>query len=1208
MSFWAQLSTILGGTAALSGVVRYLAKKYGDKIIEAIPGTVERWREQRLTDVANFYRVEMARHSHTFVATRPINTMGLRGRIDVVENLSQWMRGPQPFLILFGQRGIGKSRCCIEFAKKENNSHRTHLMARDVVRWINIREYKNENSEKFCAALKPLIKKGTVYLYDDYGDCKNFLGGVATIVSQCGGKLLVLSRDNLSPGRTLTSIQPPVEIRTETMDQDDLRAVITARASQAGCEIDDVTMDKICRIAFGLPEVAVLCVDRVAKRGRLEGIDTLDELYYSIIFDLESQLDSDWSKIEPLWKKMVLLRGIPKEAVHEYATKIASALSVGQLVLETGRLRIKPDTLNDWIANKTFFGNGDANLDFDLIIDEATDTNLAGILTTLINLNRRSEAAKLLRRAAGQPPKVMVELGVLACEGFKEIGFVEESLGRFWEHAGEIDDADLRNRVALVLSTLGKWKEAHTCWAKAAESYQRVDNFWGVAQTQASTAAMYLRLNNWDLANKFYRLALEAAAKVHGELAQWGAARLHNSLGIMYTTKGEWAKAFEEQQLARRMYEQLPNERGMQGIGETEIILGTYYEYVGDLKQAQSSYERAQQMMVKSHDWSGLARAYSRLSLICAAQGNLKTAQELDAKALKMLAELGDSRTIAEVYKNFADLDERKGDYAEAIRCYTLARQTLEHIGDAVGMAEVDMLAGRVYERQGDRVRAVEQFQKSANTFALLGDVRNRAYCELNLGAIYYNRGDWEAARLKYEAAGVEFDRIQDNRGTALVAVNLGVLCQQNGLWQDAANHYDKALDVFNRVQDRLSAASTLRSIASLRQAGYGDSTAALEFYNNALEITQEMGAFRESLEAYTGIAWVYLSQDRAEDALQLYTRALEGFQTLGCRHEEARTQLRISSIRLKQEQLESAVDRRRIALEIGKELGNVDLIAEASSALAWLHERQAEWATATRLLEDALDIFRKIGAPLAAAEASRDIAWIHLRKGDLDAAEKCCMEAKEIFAAIQYRPGLASVYERLANVRAEKGDFEGAFDFFELAGKLLTDLNDIPSLAMFYNNKALAKHLAGQLEEAIHLCGQSLTLARKLNDKSTESYSETILGMCHRDKHLWDAAEEHFERGMQIKRSLHDVYGLAYSSAQVGIMDRERGRLEQAETGFTQAFKSFSLLGADGDARRVVREITVLTHMLRARGDIGRAETIEKVLVSAPSYKEGAN
>jgi tetratricopeptide (TPR) repeat protein len=103
------------------------------------------------------------------------------------------------------------------------------------------------------------------------------------------------------------------------------------------------------------------------------------------------------------------------------------------------------------------------------------------------------------------------------------------------------------------------------------------------------------------------------------------------------------------------------------------------------------------------------------------------------------------------------------------------------------------------------------------------------------------------------------------------------------------------------------------------------------------------MGAFRESLEAYTGIASVYLSQDRSEEALQLYTQALEGFQTLGCRYEEARTQLRISSIRLKQDQLESAVDRRRTALEIGKELENVDLIAEASSALAWLHERQAE-------------------------------------------------------------------------------------------------------------------------------------------------------------------------------------------------------------------------------------------------------------------------
>src|SRR5205823_867772 len=110
-----------------------------------------------------------------------------------------------------------------------------------------------------------------------------------------------------------------------------------------------------------------------------------------------------------------------------------------------------------------------------------------------------------------------------------------------------------------------------------------------------------------------------------------------------------------------------------------------------------------------------------------------------------------------------------------------------------------------------------------------------------------------------------------------------------------------------DRVHDRLAGATTLLRIGGLHQVGYGNLDEALRLYRRALEITQQLGTFRESMEAYTQIASVYMAQGRVNDALQIYTEAFNGFQALGCRLEAARTQLRISSIHQTRDELESA-------------------------------------------------------------------------------------------------------------------------------------------------------------------------------------------------------------------------------------------------------------------------------------------------------------
>jgi tetratricopeptide (TPR) repeat protein len=167
--------------------------------------------------------------------------------------------------------------------------------------------------------------------------------------------------------------------------------------------------------------------------------------------------------------------------------------------------------------------------------------------------------------------------------------------------------------------------------------------------------------------------------------------------------------------------------------------------------------------------------------------------------------------------------------------------------------------------------------------------------------------------------------------------------------------------------------------------------------------------------------------------------------------------------------------------------------------------------------------------------------------------------------------------------------------------------LKDFEGLTILYNNKAEGKERAallseGQeradlLEEAITLCERSLDLSRNLKAKRFESYSETVLGMCYRDKLEWDKALEHFNLGIQIKESFNDRYGLAYSIGEMAIMDLERGLLDRAEEGITKAIASFFSLDCLGDARRLAKKLQRLADAFRVRGNENRAQELTQLL-----------
>jgi hypothetical protein len=280
------LLAVIGAPTSIA-FLTYLAKKFGDKILDALPGWIKRKRQKLLTDFVDFYRGEIDMHSHAYVPGSTPDTGKRIAETNAVESLCKWMEGTNSFFVLSGERGIGKSRTCIELAKKVNPARRFTWVNRDRVRWINIKYYKTELAATNSVSVEPLVKEEGVYVYDNYSQGDSLLPSISPLILRKGAKLLVVSKEFQGPASKLLELTTPLDTSPSKMAGGDLREVIRARAAWRKSQVDELTIDRILRLADGIPGVAVLCVDRFAKRGRLEGIDTLDDLYSAVFSDLQ---------------------------------------------------------------------------------------------------------------------------------------------------------------------------------------------------------------------------------------------------------------------------------------------------------------------------------------------------------------------------------------------------------------------------------------------------------------------------------------------------------------------------------------------------------------------------------------------------------------------------------------------------------------------------------------------------------------------------------------------------------------------------------------------------------------------------------------------------------------------------------------------------------------------------------------------------------
>ena len=272
-------------------------------------------------------------------------------------------------------------------------------------------------------------------------------------------------------------------------------------------------------------------------------------------------------------------------------------------------------------------------------------------------------------------------------------------------------------------------------------------------------------------------------------------------------------------------------------------------------------------------------------------------------------------------------------------------------------------------------------------------------------GDDFWKLGNYDEARSKYVKAAELYDKKDDPQGEAFVLSRLGEL--------------ELSLDNFDKAEKSLKAAAELVSDLvdgsithgdvlirlSKVYAAAGDYDKALKTLYQAREVLSDTGSRDLLGEAYDQEAYIYMMQNREEEALKAYAKAAELFEADNVTLKEAAVLRAMARLEMKKRNYDRAHDLLEKCRDLYRENG--DLLGEASalSAIGCLRYIIRDIANARKALMKSVYLYGKVEHHFAEAEALLYLARVEAfdsEKGDWERARMHYKKAIELFDFLQ--------------------------------------------------------------------------------------------------------------------------------------------------------------------------------------------------------------
>ena len=269
-----------------------------------------------------------------------------------------------------------------------------------------------------------------------------------------------------------------------------------------------------------------------------------------------------------------------------------------------------------------------------------------------------------------------------------------------------------------------------------------------------------------------------------------------------------------------------------------------------------------------------------------------------------------------------------------------------------------------------------------------------------------------------------------------------------------------------------------------------------------------------------------YAAGDQAT-AQSTFERALAGAERSACADAAARARLELGAARCRAGDRSAGVT---LLHQAHQEFRSLRSLAGAAAALVALGNAEPDEALALTHLADAVALFRQLGDIANVANTLNSIGATERQRGNLDEAEAAFVEALELARRAGDEAKVALVDGNLGTIASDRWELDRAVVHFRAAYEQYRVLGGLRGAARNLTNLALGHRLRGDLPTARAMLAEALG--------------------------WW--------------RSSGDAEGVAYTLNQLGCIDLDDGRLDDAEQWLTEAGDVAASTGLSGLAATV--------------------------------------
>ena len=322
-------------------------------------------------------------------------------------------------------------------------------------------------------------------------------------------------------------------------------------------------------------------------------------------------------------------------------------------------------------------------------------------------------------------------------------------------------------------------------------------------------------------------------------------------------------------------------------------------------------------------------------------------------KALKNLPKKGEEEQKAKILTALGLCQGNLGLYDRAISNLEEALKLGEKLKNIQSIVDNNSNLGILSWEKGDYAEALESLNKAVNASEKSKLIRNIGVDKNNLSLVNKSMGNHnEAMDLVNESIKIA-QSVKNTKDEGIATVNRALLYRISGQYIEAEQDYKKSLELFDLCKFKEGRAGALLGIGKMIEIRDGNFDGALENYNNALKLYEELNLPRNIAETLIQIGNIYkikLSPTKAA------TRDLVF-------EEEAVKEIEPAVL------LKNCKDNFAKALKIADNLSAKELIWSAHQGLGFAFYKENNLEKAFEHYQNAIDLVTKLNVSITEVE-----------------------------------------------------------------------------------------------------------------------------------------------------------------------------------------------------------------------------------------------